>query len=117
MAPGSATNAIATTKRRTRNVKSKAETRAPAAPKKFLFQLRARDNEYGVSEETFTRLMEALELNQTELVHKALRYLAHDVLPAYELDNGPLTDKQHAAINRLSGMEITDEDLDSPLFK
>lgn len=117
MAPGSATNAIATAKRRSRNVKSKAETRTPAAPKKFLFQLRARDNEYGVSEETFTRLMEALELNQTELVHKALRYLAHDVLPAYELDNGPLTDKQHAAINRLSGMEITDEDLDSPLFK
>ncbi|STB73321.1 hypothetical protein [Citrobacter koseri] len=112
-----ATGVTATVKRRPRVVKNKVETHAQAAPKKFLFQLRARDNEYGVSEETFTRLMEALALNQTELVHKALRYLAHDVLPAYEPDNGPLTDAQHAAISKMSGMEISEEDLDSPLFK
>ncbi|MBA0196246.1 hypothetical protein H4F51_04525 [Pectobacterium brasiliense] len=112
-----ATNTIATAKRRSRVVKSKVEGRTQTAPKKFLFQLRALDNEYGVSEETFTRLMEELALNQTELVHKALRYLARDVLPAYELDNGPLTDAQHAAISKMSGMEITEEDLDSPLFK
>lgn len=112
-----ASNVTATTKRRTRVVKKKVENRAQTAPKKFLFQLRARDNEYGVSEETFSRLMDELALNQTELVHKALRYLAHDVLPAYELDNGPLTDVQHAAITKMSGMEITEEDLDSPLFK
>lgn len=112
-----ASNVTATTKRRTRVVKNKVENRAQTAPKKFLFQLRARDNEYGVSEETFSRLMDELALNQTELVHKALRYLAHDVLPAYELDNGPLTDVQHAAITKMSGMEITEEDLDSPLFK
>lgn len=44
-------------------------------------------------------------------------HLARDVLPAYELDNGPLTDAQHAAITKMSGMKITEEDLDSPLFK
>ncbi|ECJ3538760.1 hypothetical protein FQA38_23015 [Salmonella enterica] len=110
-------NSIATAKRRSRVVKSKVGDRVQTAPKKFLFQLRAFDNEYGVSEETFARLMEELALNQTELVHKALRYLARDVLPAYGLDNGPLTDAQHAAITKMSGMEITEEDLDSPLFK
>lgn len=117
MTSTTATKVIETANRRPRAVKSKAGANAPAAPKKFLIQLRARDNEYGVSEETFIRLMDALALNQTELVHKALRYLAQDVLPAYELDNGQLTDKQHAAITKMSGMEITDEDLDSPLFK
>ncbi|EHK3158153.1 hypothetical protein J4I26_004920, partial [Salmonella enterica] len=49
--------------------------------------------------------------------HKALRYLARDILPAYELDNYPLTDAQHAAITKMPGMEITEEDLDSTLFK
>lgn len=97
----------------------KRQTAAPAgtAPKKFLIQLRARDNEFGVSEATFSRLMDELALNQTELVHKALRNLAKEILPAYEDDNGPLTDEQHVAIRKMSGMEITDADLDSPLFK
>ena len=117
MSANAAPRATATTKRGSRAVKSKATTRAAPAPKKFLFQLRARDNEYGISEETFMRLMDELALNQTELVHKALRHLAQDVLPAYEPDNGPLTDQQHAAIKRMSGMDITDEDMDSPLFK
>lgn len=112
-----ATHANTTVKRRSSAVKSKVEGHTRTAPKKFLFQLRALDNEYGVSEDTFIRLMDELALNQTELVHKALRYLACNVLPAYELDNGPLTDAQHAAIKKMSGMEISEEDLDSPLFK
>ena len=90
-------------------------TRTP--PKKFLFQLRSVDNEFGVSEETFARLMAELSLNQTELVHKALRNLAKEVLPAYEQDDGPLTDAQHAAVKKLSGLDISEYDLDSPLFK
>ena len=94
-----------------------AKTIKRAVPKKFLIQLRARDNEFGVSEETFVRLMEELALNQTELVHKALRNLAKEILPAYEDDNGPLTDEQHVAIRKMSGMEITEADLNSPLFK
>ena len=87
------------------------------APKRFLFQLRSVDNEFGVSEETFSRLMAELSLNQTELVHKALRNLAKEVLPAYQQDDGPLTDAQHAAVKNLSGLDISEDDLDSPLFK
>ena len=87
------------------------------APKKFLFQLRSVDNEFGVSEDTFARLMAELSLNQTELVHKALRDLAKEVLPAYQQDDGPLTDAQHAAVKKLSGLDIAEDDLDSPLFK
>lgn len=87
------------------------------APKKFLFQLRSLDNEFGVSEDTFIRLMAELSLNQTELVHKALRNLAKEVLPAYAPDDGPLTDAQHIAIKKMSGLDISEDDLDSPLFK
>lgn len=87
------------------------------APKKFLFQLRSLDNEFGVSEDTFLRLMAELSLNQTELVHKALRNLAKEVLPAYAPDDGPLTDAQHIAIKKMSGLDISEDDLDSPLFK
>lgn len=90
---------------------------ARTAPKKFLFQLRSVDNEFGVSEDTFARLMAELSLNQTELVHKALRNLAKEVLPAYPQDDGPLTDVQHAAVKKLSGLDISEDDLDSPLFK
>lgn len=87
------------------------------APKKFLFQLRSVDNEFGVSEETFARLMAELSLNQTELVHKALRNLAKEVLPAYEQDDGPLTEAQNNAVRQMSGLDISEDDLDSPLFK
>jgi len=87
------------------------------APKKFLFQLRSVDNEFGVSEETFARLMAELSLNQTELVHKALRNLAKEVLPAYEQDDGPLTEAQNNAVRKMSGLDISEDDLDSPLFK
>ena len=41
------THVAATAKRRPRVDKSKVETGAQTTPKKFLFQLRARDNEYG----------------------------------------------------------------------
>lgn len=93
-------------------------TTATAAPKKFLIQLRVVDNEYGVSEETFSRMMDELSLNQTELVHKALRNLAREILPAYEMDNGPLDDKQHAAIRAMSGFgDLDPDDFESPLLK
>jgi len=117
MTSNSAVNANAAAKHRPRLVKSKSTAQTPPAPKKFLFQLRALDNEFGVSEDTFVRLMDELSLNQTELVHKALRNLARDILPAYVPDNGPLTDAQHVAIRKMTGLEITEEDLDSPLFK
>jgi hypothetical protein len=86
--------------------------------KKFLIQLRANDNEFGVSEETFNRLMNELALNQTELVHKALRKLAEEVLPAYEQDDGPLTDAQHAKIREASKFaHINPADHISPLLR
>lgn len=87
------------------------------SPKKFLIQLRAQDSEFGVSEDTFNRLMKELSLNQTELVHKALRDLARTVIPAYEPDDGPLTDDQLEAIRRLSPVgHLTLKDLGSPLL-
>ncbi|OTA18627.1 hypothetical protein Xbed_03072 [Xenorhabdus beddingii] len=85
--------------------------------KKFLFKLRHRDSEFGVSEETFNRLMNELSLNQTELVHKALRDLAEKTIPAYEPDDGPLTDTQIETIRKLSPIGHLDlSDIGSPLL-
>ncbi|EYU13352.1 MULTISPECIES: hypothetical protein [Photorhabdus] len=68
--------------------------------KKFLFKLREHDSEFGVSESIFNRLMSELSLNQTELVPEALRDLAGKTIPAYEPDDGPLTDGQIATIRK-----------------
>ncbi|MCA6220948.1 hypothetical protein [Photorhabdus antumapuensis] len=85
--------------------------------KKFLFKLRERDSEFGVSESTFNRLMSELSLNQTELVHKALRDLAKKTIPAYEPDDGPLTDQQIAAIRKASPVgHLTLSEFGSPLL-
>lgn len=51
-----ATNLATTVKRRPLVGKSKVGIRAQTTPKKFLFQLRASDNEYGVSEERLPAL-------------------------------------------------------------
>jgi hypothetical protein len=43
-------------------------------------------------------LAKELDVNETQVIHMALSKFASDVLPAYELDDGPLTAKQIAAL-------------------
>ena len=67
----------------------------------LLLRYRDRDSAYGVTRRTTTRLAETLGLSETQVVHVALANLARQTLPRYEVDNGPLTPDQLAAISKL----------------
>ncbi len=65
--------------------------------------LRYRDNDtaFGVSRNTATRLAKTLGLSETQVIHVALAQFARQTLPSYASDDGPLTDAQKKAIERL----------------
>ncbi len=66
----------------------------------LLVKFRAKDTQFGVTRGTVKALAKELDVNETQVIHMALSKLASDVLPAYELDDGPLTAKQVAAIRQ-----------------
>jgi len=70
---------------------------------KLLLRFRPSDNRLGVTRATVTRLAEELGLNETQVIHYALKRLATDLLPAYESDDGPLTTRELRAIAKLAG--------------
>ena len=55
----------------------------------------------GVSRATVSRLAEQLGYTETQVMHYALKRLAKEVLPSYELDDGELSAAQLKAIKRL----------------
>ena len=73
--------------------------------KKLLVSFRDRDGMFGVTRGTMRKLAAELNLKETQVVHIALRRLADSVLPAYEPDDGPLTEEQLAVIRRLAGRQ------------
>ncbi|HUD27038.1 MAG TPA: hypothetical protein VMQ45_15225 [Burkholderiaceae bacterium] len=70
------------------------------AREQIAFRYRAVDSEAGVTRKTTKRLAEALGLDETQAIHKALRELAVRVLPQYEADDGPLTVAQLRQIRK-----------------
>lgn len=79
----------------------------PASGKggKLLVSFRSKDGLLGVTRDTVRKLAAELNLKETQVVHFALRRLADSVLPAYEPDDGPLSDDQLVAIRRLAGRQ------------
>lgn len=75
--------------------------RKQPAPSGILLRYREKDTAYGVTRKTTTRLADTLGLSETQVVHVALANLARQTLPRYELDDGPLTEAQMDAIDRL----------------
>jgi len=71
--------------------------------KKSLLNFRSSDGLFGVTRNTMRKLAAELNLNESQVVHVALRRLADSVLPAYEADDGPLSAAQLATIRRLAG--------------
>ncbi|HLX81403.1 MAG TPA: hypothetical protein VKS43_12560 [Burkholderiales bacterium] len=67
----------------------------------ILLRYREKDTPYGVTRRTTTKLAEKLGLSETQVVHVALAHLARQTLPRYEPDDGPLTQEQMDAIDRL----------------
>jgi hypothetical protein len=73
------------------------------ATDKLLLRFRPSDNRSGVARSTVERLAEELGLNETQVIHYALKRLANEMLPAYEPDGGPLTARELRAIAKLAG--------------
>ena len=66
---------------------------AATKPESLLFRLRPTDTPSGISGPTLARLAAILGLPETQVIHQALRKLATEVLPAYEADEGPVSDR------------------------
>jgi len=66
----------------------------------FLLKFRGADSSYGVTRGTVKAISNTLGLTETQVVHIALSKLAQEVLPAYEPDDGPLTQEQLVALRR-----------------
>ncbi|HMN82283.1 MAG TPA: hypothetical protein PKA20_20500 [Burkholderiaceae bacterium] len=64
------------------------------------FRYRSIDSEGGVTRDTAKRLAEYLGVDETQVIHRALRELAARVLPQYEADDGPLTAAQVRQIRK-----------------
>jgi hypothetical protein len=73
--------------------------RAGRAPTKtLLFRLRRSDSPNGVSAGTLKKLAQVLDMPETQVIHQALRKLAEDFIPAYEADDGPVSDRMLDAL-------------------
>ncbi len=70
---------------------------------KLLLRFRSSDTRLGVTRATVERLAEELGLNETQVIHYALKRLATELLPAYAADEGPLTRRELRAIERAAG--------------
>ncbi|MDR0777584.1 MAG: hypothetical protein LBE81_13255 [Azonexus sp.] len=66
------------------------------------FRYRQVDSASGVTRQTAKRLAEFLGVDETQVIHRALRELVVKVLPQYEADDGPLTAAQVAQIKKRS---------------
>ena len=66
----------------------------------LLFRLRPSDTPSGISGPTLARLAAVLGLPETQVIHQALRKLAAEVLPAYEADDGPVSDRMIKALKK-----------------
>ena len=69
-----------------------------AASENLLVKFRSKNTQFGVTRETVKALARELNVNETQVIHIALSKFASDVLPAYELDDEPLTAKQIKAL-------------------
>jgi hypothetical protein len=75
------------------------------APTTMLLKFKHKDTVMGVQKQTVKRMAELLGFNETDVVHYALSKLAREVIPAYEMDDGPLTESQINKIKALSGID------------
>ena len=73
-----------------------------SAPVQIAFRFRPYDSATGVTRITTKRLAETLGVDETQVIHLALRELAVKLLPQYEADEGALTQTQLNQIKKLA---------------
>lgn len=66
----------------------------------LLIKFKAKDTSYGVTRDTLKAIAAEMDVSETMVVHLALSRLAKDVLPAYEMDEGPLSARDLAHVRR-----------------
>lgn len=88
------------------NVKNKDgyTQKSPAVPT-MLIKFKRKDSLLGVQKSTVKLMADLLGFNETDVVHYALSKLAKEIIPAYELDDGPLTESEIEKIKSLSGVD------------
>jgi broad specificity phosphatase PhoE len=67
------------------------------------FRYRGTDSSAGVTRQTAKRMAKALGVDETQVIHLALREMAVRVLPQYEPDDGPLTEAQVKQVQKAAG--------------
>jgi len=72
----------------------------------LLLKFKSRDTTAGVTRRTLKVVAESLGLSETMVVHHALAALAKDVLPAYEMDDGPLSKKDIAWVQSAANEKL-----------
>lgn len=72
-----------------------------AIASKLLLQFRDKESMFGVTRKTVRKMADQLGLSDTETALLALARLRDSLLPAYELDEGPLSERQMNAIRKL----------------
>ena len=70
------------------------------ATAQIAFRYRAQDSATGVSRTTTKRLADVLGVDETQVIHLALRELATKFLPQYEADEGALAKTQLSQIKK-----------------
>ena len=66
----------------------------------LLIKFKSKDSRYGVTRETLKALAEEMDVSETMVVHLAISRFAREVLPAYEMDDGPLTKGDIARVRK-----------------
>ena len=66
----------------------------------LLIKFKVRDSRYGVTRKTLKALAEEMDVSETMVVHLAISRFAQEVLPAYAMDDGPLTTQEIARIRK-----------------
>ena len=56
----------------------------------LLLKFKSKDSTYGVTRETLKALAEEMDVSETMVIHLAVSRFAREILPAYEMDDGPL---------------------------
>ena len=64
------------------------------------FRYRSVDSATSITRETAKRLADRLGVDETRMIHLALRAMAVKMLPQYETDDGPLTTGQMRQIRK-----------------
>lgn len=66
----------------------------------LLLKFKSKDSPYGVTRETLKALADEMDVSETMVVHLAISRFAKEVLPAYEADDGQLTEGDIARIRK-----------------